>query len=105
MGRVRYRVQRAGSTWWGTAAEVRALRVEGIRHAAYLGVPDARLGERAVLCVETPGRRMNEPLERGLRAALGDMPIDELRSLEIPRDPRHASKTDLERLRVRLAGA
>jgi acyl-CoA synthetase (AMP-forming)/AMP-acid ligase II len=105
MGRVRYRVQRAGSTWWGTAAEVRALRVEGIRHAAYLGVPDARLGERAVLCIETPGRRMNEPLERGLRAALGDMPIDELRSLEIPRDPRHASKTDLERLRVRLAGA
>jgi len=102
MGRVRHRVRRAGMTWWGTDAEVRALRVSGVRHAAYLGLPDERLGERSVLCVETARRGMDEDMRRDLREALGEIPADELRSLEIPRDPRHASKTDLERLKAML---
>ena len=96
MGRVRHRVRRAGATWWGTAAEVRALTVQGVRHAAYVGLPDASLGQRAVLCVETAGGRLEPDLERHLRSALGEIPADEVRALErIPRDPRHASKTDL----------
>jgi olefin beta-lactone synthetase len=103
MGRVKHRVRRAGGTWWGTAAEVRALRVDGVRHAAYLGRPDPVLGERAVLCVETAAGRLDADLERRLREALGEVPIDEVRALDgIPRDPRHASKTDLERLEALL---
>ena len=31
-------------TWWPVPAEVRALRVPGVRHAAYLGEPDPELG-------------------------------------------------------------
>jgi acyl-CoA synthetase (AMP-forming)/AMP-acid ligase II len=100
MGRVAHRVRRAGQTWWGTAAEVRALRVDGVSHAAYLGLPDGRLGARAVLCVEVPGARLDADRERRLREALAEIPIDDLRGLSrIPRDPRHASKTDLERLK------
>jgi hypothetical protein len=45
---------------------------------------------------------MDEDMRRDLREALGEIPADELRSLEIPRDPRHASKTDLERLKAML---
>ena len=104
MGRVKHRVRRGGETWWGTAAEVRALRVDGVRHAAYLGLADDRLGERAVLCVETTRGGMDERLRRKLRDALGEWPADELLALEIPRDPRHASKTDLDRLRAVLTG-
>src|SRR5206468_9670847 len=92
MGRVGRRVRRAGATWWGQPAELRALRVPGVRHAAYLGAPDVELGQRAVLCVECHAEpRTIEPL---IRAALAPMPVDELHVLDIPRDPRHHSKTD-----------
>jgi len=76
--------------------------VDGIRHAAYLGLPDDRLGQRAVLCVERAQGGMNASIERSLREALAEIPVDEIRSLSIPRDPRHASKSDLDRLRALL---
>jgi hypothetical protein len=42
--------------------------------------------------------------EARLRAAVSPAPVDELRVLErIPRDPRHASKTDVEALRRELS--
>jgi acyl-CoA synthetase (AMP-forming)/AMP-acid ligase II len=99
MGRVKRRVRRAGEVWWGTAAEVKAFAVEGVGHAAYLGLPDAALGERAVLCVETRDGRCDDALRAGLAAALAPMPVDEVVALEkIPRDPRHQSKTDADAL-------
>ena len=94
MGRIGRRVKRGGRVWWGIAAEMRALRVPGVRHAAYLGVPNPEAGERAVLCVETAAR-LTEELCAALAAALDPMPVDEIVALErIPRDPRHRSKTD-----------
>jgi acyl-CoA synthetase (AMP-forming)/AMP-acid ligase II len=103
MGRVSQRVERAGETWWSTPAEVRALSAPGVRHAAYLGVPDARLGQRAVLCVEAEGGRLDDAARAGLLHRLHPVPVDELRMLaRIPRDPRHASKTDVAALRTLL---
>jgi olefin beta-lactone synthetase len=103
MGRVGSRVLRGGESWWSTAAEVRALAVPGVRHAAYLGVPEGSGGQRAVLCVELDG---GEVPAHELRAALAPFPIDEVRALaRIPRDPRHSSKTDVGALRHLLAGA
>lgn len=100
MGRVGQRVARAGRTWWSTPAEVRALGAPGVRHAAYLGLPDATLGQRAVLCVETGGGRPDEAARAAIVARLGSIPVDELHVLpRIPRDPRHASKTDTAALR------
>ncbi|HEV2150704.1 MAG TPA: AMP-binding protein, partial [Longimicrobiaceae bacterium] len=103
MGRVSQRVERDGATWWSTPAEVRALGAPGVRHAAYLGVSDERLGQRAVLCVETEGGRLDDTERAGLLRRLHPIPVDEVRALaRIPRDPRHASKTDVAALRRML---
>jgi acyl-CoA synthetase (AMP-forming)/AMP-acid ligase II len=100
MGRVKERVRRDGWVWWGGAAEARVLEVAGVRHAAYIGVDDAQLGQRAVLCVETPGGALADAGRAAVVAALGPFPADEIIPLpRIPRDPRHASKTDVGALR------
>ncbi|CAN5700740.1 N/A [soil metagenome] len=102
-GRVSSRVQREGRVWWSTPAELLALSIHEVRHAAYLGVADRALGKRCVLCVES-----DTPLpefEGRIRAAMMGTPIDELRWLpHIPRDPRHASKTDVDALRRLIGG-
>jgi acyl-CoA synthetase (AMP-forming)/AMP-acid ligase II len=105
MGRVGERVLRDGQTWWGGAAEARALDVPGVHHAAYLGITDPDLGQRAVLCVQTESGSLTPAEHAAIRAALGPMPVDEIRALRrIPRDPRHASKTDTAALRRLLDG-
>lgn len=97
LGRLSQRVEKSNGTWWSTPAELRALGVAGIRHAAYFGVGPDR--SQAVLCVEVDDRRAG--IEDELRAALHPTPLDELFVLEsMPRDPRHASKTDVPGLRA-----
>src|SRR5439155_3396497 len=99
MGRIGRRVQRAGATWWSLPAEVRALGVEGVRHAAYLGQPDPALGQRAVLCVETGQDHVDAALRARLVASVAPHPVDEVHAFaHLPRDPRHRSKTDTEAL-------
>lgn len=105
MGRVSQRVEREGKTWWGMAAEARALTVPSVSHAAYLAWRDdgSATGSRALLCVELDGTPPAD-LDGRLREALAPIPVDEIRRLDIPRDPRHASKTDPGALRERLMG-
>jgi len=104
MGRIAERVHRDGRVWWGGAAEVRALQVEGVRHAAYLCIADPERGQRAVLCVETASAALSATDRERLIAVLAPIPVDEVRAFRtIPRDPRHASKTDTAALRRRLA--
>ena len=99
LGRIRERVLRDGIEWWPLPAEVRALRVPGVTHAAYVGASDTQHGKRAILVVESDPRRA-DALQPALRRALDPWPLDELRVVKhIPRDPRHASKTDTETLR------
>jgi olefin beta-lactone synthetase len=100
MGRVRERVVRDGRVWWPGPAELRALAVGGVRHAAYVGAHDGRV----VLCVETEGGRLPDASRAALHTALGRFPVDEIRAVaRIPRDPRHASKTDTRALRRLLS--
>ncbi len=104
MGRVKQRVVRAGATWWPGPVEVRASEVDGVRHAAYLGMRDATLGQRALLCLECAKGTPAAGVEQRVRAAIQPAPVDDVRILaRIPRDPRHASKTDVEALRIELA--
>ncbi len=104
MGRVKQRVRRAGTTWWPGPVEIRSLEVVGVRHAVYVGMPDHALGERALLCVECAEARLPPGAEARLRAAVAPAPVDELRTLaRIPRDPRHASKSDIEAMWRELA--
>lgn len=96
MGRVSERVQRSGRTWWSTPVETRALTLPAVSHAAYLGMPDPVLGQRAVLFLEGAGPMTPDVV----RDALQPIPVDEVVVLRnIPRDPRHASKTDTAALR------
>ena len=99
VGRIGRRVRREARTWWPIPAETRALKVAGVRHAAYLGLPDARYGQKAVLCVETDSVDLL-PVEREkLRTALAPMPVDEVHALRrIPRDRRHEGRTDVDAL-------
>lgn len=95
LGRVSSRLERDGRTWWSVPAEVRAMNVAGVRHAAYLGVRRGEGEPRALLAIEAPpGTFGPDPLTR-FRRILEPIPVDEVRLLRrIPRDPRHASKTD-----------
>lgn len=109
MGRVKERVRRAGRVWWGGAAEARVVGVPAlpeVLHAAYVGVPDPRLGQRAVLCVETRTGDLSDGERESIVRALAPFPADEIVPLRrIPRDPRHASKTDVGALRELLRQA
>jgi acyl-CoA synthetase (AMP-forming)/AMP-acid ligase II len=101
MGRVRERVRRADGVWWSLPAETHALAHGSVRHAAYLGTGEPGQ-QRATLVVES-----DQPLDAEFRAALVALvaphPVDDLRCVPtIPRDPRHASKTDTEALRALL---
>jgi acyl-CoA synthetase (AMP-forming)/AMP-acid ligase II len=99
MGQIHRRVRREDRTWWSIPAEMRTFKVAGIAHAAYFGVLDPRLGQRAVLCVEVHGRKLATVERDRLRAALAPMPVDELHVMRrIPRDARHASTTDMRSL-------
>jgi olefin beta-lactone synthetase len=103
LGRISTRVRRNSRLWWSTPAELMALSVAGVRHAAFLGMPDERTGERTVLCVECDDL---DEIRASIVAALAPIPVDELRSFRhIPRDPRHASKTDTEALRRLITGS
>lgn len=105
VGRVKERVIRDGRTWWPLPAEVRALGLPGVRHAAYLGVGATRTGQRAVLCIETDATA-SRALTDACRDAIAPSPLDDLVVLRrIPRDPRHASKTDVESLRLLVEGS
>jgi acyl-CoA synthetase (AMP-forming)/AMP-acid ligase II len=104
MGRVKQRLEREGRVTWPLPVELAALRVSGVRHAAYLGVADHTGARRAVLCVEAPGAGLDAALAEALRVAGAPAPIDEVQVVDrIPRDPRHASKTDTGALLERLA--
>jgi acyl-CoA synthetase (AMP-forming)/AMP-acid ligase II len=95
LGRVGARVTLGGRTYWSLPAEVAAMQMDGVSHAAYL---ESR--GRAILCLEAP--RSNDWLERA-RARLAPYPVDDVIALKrIPRDPRHASKTNMAALRAQL---
>jgi acyl-CoA synthetase (AMP-forming)/AMP-acid ligase II len=99
MGRIRQRFERDGRVTWPLPVELAALRVAGITHAAYAVKPIAPGMTRALLCVEaTAGVAVVD-----VRAAVAPAPVDNVVVLDrIPRDPRHASKTDIGALLARL---
>lgn len=102
---------RVHSTIWRNGEPVHPQLVEQaahgedprIRRVAAVGLPDAALGERVAVVVETGAR---EELRDEVRARLGaaGRPVDEiiLTAEPLPVDPRHNSKIDYGRLRERL---
>jgi acyl-CoA synthetase (AMP-forming)/AMP-acid ligase II len=106
LGRVSQRLERDGRVTWPLPVELAALGVEGVTHAAWVVTREGGGAARARLCVEAGKGRGGAAIEAAVRAAIAPAPVDEVIALaSIPRDPRHASKTDtatlLERLRTR----
>ncbi|MGI9188562.1 MAG: AMP-binding protein [Longimicrobiaceae bacterium] len=109
LGPVAESFERHGRVWWSTPAEERALAAGGCEYAAYLGAAYLEIGGSrgigAMLCVErsTP---LDAVANAALRAALAPIPADRVVVLpRIPRDLRHASKTDYPALRRLLERA
>jgi acyl-CoA synthetase (AMP-forming)/AMP-acid ligase II len=111
VGRVHNTIMRGGEPCFPVKAEIVLKRLEFVRTAAYLGIPDAKLGE-ATWCVVAPRDEAllkNEgEMERHRREILRLMaknaiPVDRiLFRREIPLDPRHRSKVEYEVLRSEL---
>ncbi len=105
VGRVHSTIFRAGQAVHPLLLEQAAAGDDPrIRRAAAVGVPDARLGERVVLVLETRGGdEVARAAAERLRAA-GLLKADEIvcTPRELPLDPRHRSKVDYPRLRARL---
>jgi olefin beta-lactone synthetase len=100
LGRIANRVDREGRFWWSMPAELRALSHPEITHAAYFGARDPAGRTRAVLCVENRSGELSASERACLKRSLSPIPLDDLHVMpRIPKDPRHASKTDMEALR------
>jgi acyl-CoA synthetase (AMP-forming)/AMP-acid ligase II len=101
VGRVHSTIDRAGVAIHPQLVEQAARGDDAmIRAVAAVGMPDARLGERLVLVVESD----TASVESSVRARLGEAnlaPVDALvvTRTPLPVDPRHNSKVDYQRLR------
>ena len=103
VGRVHNAIHRNGRLLFPVGPEQILKRCPGVKQAAYLGIPNPKLGEEtwAVITLE-PDHSVN--LER-LKKELEDagFPVDTMTTTEkIPMDPRHNSKVDYGKLRKGL---
>jgi acyl-CoA synthetase (AMP-forming)/AMP-acid ligase II len=105
LGRVHNAILREGVLLFPVTPEFLMAKVEGVRQAAYLGMPDESLGEAAVAVVSledgAEARAVLSAVEKSLRAS--GFPVDRaLTVAEIPMDPRHHSKVEYGSLREML---
>ena len=109
VGRINNAVGRGDDYLFPVRAEVLLKRVAAAKQVAFLGLPDARLGERAVVALElraeAAAERAAVVAEVQRLFAKNHIPLDELFFVdEIPMDPRHHSKVEYHVLRQRLQG-
>ena len=107
VGRVHNAILRAGRFLFPVRPEVAMRRLPFVLAAGYVGLPDAALGERAVAAFSVrEGMRPADPVAevRAALAAEGVVADDVVEVAEIPLDPRHHSKVEVETLRRTLLG-
>lgn len=106
VGRVHNMITRQGRPFFPVKAEILLNRCAFVRKGAFLGLADARLGERTAVVVEfSPGYHDQE-------AGIGEIlrllhknriVVDSLYAVnEIPMDPRHHSKVEYSLLRRKI---
>ena len=106
VGRVHSAICRRGQWLYPVKPEVRMKRLPFVERAAYLGMPDAELGERAVAAAVFSADAPDDAREQTLAAlSAAGIVVDEFRQVEeIPLDPRHNSKVEYGKLRELLHG-
>jgi acyl-CoA synthetase (AMP-forming)/AMP-acid ligase II len=109
VGRVHNAIVRGERSYFPVKAEIILKDLPFVKHGAFVGVPDAALGERTAACY-VPKAPAADGADVGARAAearraleAGGFAVDAVHALEkIPMDPRHHSKVDYDELRKQL---
>ena len=110
VGRVHNVIRRGGGLVYPVRAEIMLKKLPFVSMGAFLGMPDASLGERAV-CVVVPNKddtARHGDWEKEIHRifAKHDIPVDRIVfRQEIPMDPRHHSKVEYDVLRKELLEA
>jgi olefin beta-lactone synthetase len=111
VGRVHNAISRAGKYLFPVRAEMVLKKLSFVDKAAFLGVPDSSLGEKAIAVITLlePGAGENPGLvdqaTKEVRRIMdkNNIALDQVVVLDrIPMDPRHHSKVEYEVLRKRL---
>ncbi|MCS6838744.1 MAG: AMP-binding protein [Bdellovibrionaceae bacterium] len=105
VGRVHNAILRKGTYYFPVEPEGIIKRLPGIKKAAYLGISDPELNERAVVAISFSmpmTQDKQEDLFREIKEKLSliNYPVDDIFVLDkIPMDPRHHSKVEYDVLR------
>jgi acyl-CoA synthetase (AMP-forming)/AMP-acid ligase II len=105
LGRVHNAIQREGGLLFPVEAELVMKRLPVVGRAAYIGVPDATLGEAAWAVFTLQDGAEVEGATGVVRSALEGVgiPVDRVvLTADIPMDPRHHSKVDAAALKAIL---
>ena len=104
VGRVHNAINRGGTYLFPVRAEIVLKKVPGVKHAAFLGMADEKLGEKTIAAVSLNEGDANEAKAEIARLlAKNEIPVDGIEVLDdIPMDPRHHSKVEYEILRKTL---
>jgi acyl-CoA synthetase (AMP-forming)/AMP-acid ligase II len=105
VGRVHNAICRAGQVLFPVGPEMVMKRLPFVAAAAYVGLPDAALGERTCAAFSVHSQQSAREQMAAVRDALEaeHIPVDEVRCVhEIPLDPRHHSKVQYALLRDQL---
>lgn len=113
VGRVHNAIKRNGTYLFPVRAEVVLKKLSFVIQAAYLGIPDSKLGEQAVVAIVPKDKtiiqnKATKKLEVKIRNVLSknNLPVDSIVFLEsIPMDPRHHSKVEYTQLRKQITEA
>lgn len=106
VGRVHNAIVRKGEFLFPVKTELLLKKLPFVKQAAFLGLADPVLGEKACVAVSLvePQKELRA-IEREIENLLQEhrIPVDEIQVVEsIPMDPRHHSKVEYERLRRQL---
>lgn len=108
VGRVHNTIVRANEYLFPVHAEILLKRLDFVRQAAFLGIEDSRLGEKACAAFSLKEGFNPENVEQyaqDIKSLFSEnkIPVDEVRLVsEIPMDPRHHSKVEYSKLRETL---
>lgn len=108
LGRVHNAIRREGRVLLPVGAEAAMRGLPWVEAAAYVGLPDAELGERACAAFTVRAGQGGPDAAAAVRSVLEarGIPVDEVRLLgEMPLDARHHSKPEYAEIRRRILGA
>jgi len=106
VGRVHNAILRDGKYLFPVQAELLLKKMPSVHQAAFLGLDDPLLGEKACVVLSLKSKRgdrnlLTEQISKLLEKH--QIPVDEVKFVEnIPMDPRHHSKVEYESLRKQL---